>query len=165
MSPPLVPADRATCTGNAGDIRENLFCKALMVHDPRIRLDSYEHVPTEIQLFQFSAAGWLSNRLHYDQAFALQTGLTALVVHSPLLGAFLCDLVDDWAEKDDGRIVEVDYRNREVAYVGDRLMAQAHGVVVDRGLRHERLRFDCSLIRSGDDVIVCEGSIGVNVRA
>jgi hydroxyacyl-ACP dehydratase HTD2-like protein with hotdog domain len=72
--------------------------------------------PTETDLFMFSAATWLTHRIHYDREYALSEGFTDLVVHGPLQGAYLSQVLTAFAKANGGRLVRYQYRNVRPAY-------------------------------------------------
>ena len=57
---------------------------------------------SSVDLFRFSAAVGLSHRIHYDQRYAQHEGHRDILVHGPLLGAHLGELVSAWARQRGG---------------------------------------------------------------
>ena len=74
---------------------------------------------SSVQLFMFSAITWNPHRIHYDADFARDTeGLPGTIVHGPLLGCFLSQLVTDWL-RSDGKLKKLSWSNRLPAQPGD----------------------------------------------
>ena len=81
--------------------------------------------PREIDLFMFSAATWLTHRIHFDRDYARTEGHPDLVMHGPLQGAYLAELLSDVADQHGGQLARLSYRLHRSAYCGDRLILQA----------------------------------------
>jgi 3-methylfumaryl-CoA hydratase len=79
---------------------------------------------TEIALFQFSAANWISHRIHYDKDNALEEGFADVAANGPLQAHALIQLVTDWSGGDPAVFRKFSYRNRRPAYPGDTLTAR-----------------------------------------
>ncbi len=97
--------------------------------------------PTNLGLFQFAAVTWQAHRIHYDKDYAVHEGYPNVVVQASLHGAYLGRLLTRWAHPH-GRLVELEWSNRQYAAVEDKLTFR--GVVVDR---YER---------DGQGFVVCE---------
>ncbi|MBN9097901.1 MULTISPECIES: acyl dehydratase [unclassified Pseudonocardia] len=81
------------------------------------------HRPGAVELFQYSAVLWNSHRIHYDADYTRDVaGHPGVVVPGPLQGTYLEQLLTGWARP--GRLVELRYRNRAPAYLGDELLAR-----------------------------------------
>lgn len=52
--------------------------------------------PTNVQVVMLSGLMWLWHRIHYDQAFARVDGCPDVVVHGPLQGNFMAQMLTDW---------------------------------------------------------------------
>lgn len=76
--------------------------------------------PTPVQLFRYSAAVWNSHRLHYDQPFAAAEGHAGVLVQGPLHGAFLVQMVQEWAGPL-ARLRRLEFSNRRPAVAGQTL--------------------------------------------
>lgn len=81
--------------------------------------------PREIDLFMFSAATWLTHRIHFDRDYARTEGHPDLVVHGPLQGAYLAELLCGVADTRGGRLAGLSYRVHRSAYCGDQLTLRA----------------------------------------
>jgi acyl dehydratase len=66
------------------------------------------------QLFLYSAATWNPHRIHYDREYALLEGHADVIVHGPLLGAWLTQYLTDWAGPE-ARLLSVSWQNRASA--------------------------------------------------
>ena len=67
------------------------------------------------QLFLFSAATNNPHRIHYDRAYAKLEGHEDILVHGPLQGAWLHQLVQSWAGPR-GRVLALAFQNRGRAF-------------------------------------------------
>ena len=89
-----------------------------------------DHIPplakncSSQQLVQWAAGSGDFYQIHYDETFAKGTGLKDIIVHGALKGAFLGQLLHDWAG-DEGRIKKyacsyrgMDYANQEIVCRG-----------------------------------------------
>ena len=73
----------------------------------------------------FSAATWLTHRIHFDREYARTEGFDDLVVHGPLQGAYLSQMLSGVADDFGGQVVSLTYRHRRPAYCGQQLMCSA----------------------------------------
>ena len=74
-----------------------------------------------VQLMLYNAVLWNGHRIHFDEPYTKEVeGYPGLVLAGPMLGDWLHQCVEEWLG-DDGRILSVDYSNRQAAYVGDTL--------------------------------------------
>ncbi len=85
--------------------------------------------PTTVSLFMFSAAMWLTHRIHFDYNFARSVGLKDIVVHGPLQGSYLVQMITDWLGEN-GTLRRLSYRHHTPAFPGDVLTCT--GVVKDK---------------------------------
>jgi hydroxyacyl-ACP dehydratase HTD2-like protein with hotdog domain len=81
--------------------------------------------PREVDLFMFSAATWLTHRIHFDRDYARTEGFDDLVVHGPLQGAYLAELLSEAADRHGGRLARLAYRHHRPAYCAERLTLRA----------------------------------------
>jgi acyl dehydratase len=81
--------------------------------------------PREVDLFMFSAATWLTHRIHFDRDYARTEGFDDLVVHGPLQGAYLAELLSEAADRHGGRLARLSYRHHRPAYCAERLTLRA----------------------------------------
>lgn len=90
------------------------------------------HRPDHVMMFQYSAILWNPHRIHYDADYARDVaGHPDVVVPGPMQGTFLEQLLTGWERS--GRLLELRYRNRASAYVGQELTAQGKVIEVDPG--------------------------------
>lgn len=81
-------------------------------------LPSFEVTPTTVQLFEFSAVTWNPHRIHFDAPYARDIeGYPDVLVHGPLLGAWLMQLAETWA-RGWGRVTSISYRSTVALPVG-----------------------------------------------
>lgn len=86
------------------------------------------HRPDHVMMFQYSAILWNPHRIHYDADYARDVaGHPDVVVPGPMQGTFLEQLLTGWTRARE--LLELRYRNRASAYVGQELTA--HGKVVE----------------------------------
>jgi hydroxyacyl-ACP dehydratase HTD2-like protein with hotdog domain len=88
-------------------------------------LAEHQVQPREIDLFMFSAATWLTHRIHFDRDYARTEGHPDLVVHGPLQGAYLAELLSTAADRHGGTLARLSYRVHRSAYCGDQLTLRA----------------------------------------
>jgi hydroxyacyl-ACP dehydratase HTD2-like protein with hotdog domain len=88
-------------------------------------------VPTEIQLFAFSAATWNTHRIHYDRTYAREAeGYPDVLVQSHLHACFLAQAVTEtWGPA--ARIVALGWQNRGLAVPGDTLTVTGEVTAAD----------------------------------
>ena len=98
-------------------------------------LAEQRHTPDAVELFQFSAAIWLTHRIHYDAPYTTGVeGHPGLPVHGPLQAVCLEQVVRRDLESRLGtRVRLVCYRYRHVApaYVGQTLVYRGRVTSVD----------------------------------
>ena len=81
------------------------------------------HRVSNVSLFLYNAAVWNAHRIHYDETYTTEVEKhQGVVIDGPLQGDWLTQTVLDWLG-DDGRMVEFQYSNRLVAYLGEVLTA------------------------------------------
>lgn len=81
--------------------------------------------PREVDLFMFSAATWLTHRIHFDRDYARTEGFDDLVVHGPLQGAYLAQLLWEAAAAQGGELASLSYRHHRPAYCAEWLTVTA----------------------------------------
>ncbi|TDJ69786.1 MAG: hypothetical protein E2O35_00855 [Proteobacteria bacterium] len=98
-------------------------------------LPEHSYTPDNIQLFFYNAVLWNAHRIHYDQNYATNVeGYPGLVVPGPLLGDWLSQCAMEWLSTD-GRLVSIEYSNRQACYVGDTLRSGGEVVKIDHSSR------------------------------
>jgi len=105
----------------------------------------------EVQLFLYNAAIWNAHRIHYDYKYAIdEEHYSGLVIDGPLMGDWLTQLVLDWLDIH-GELVEFEYSNRKVAYLGEVLKASGKVDRIDEAQREAYL--DLSISNQSGEVI------------
>ena len=110
--------------------------------------------PDAVDLFLFSAAIGLPHRIHYDSNYARDEGYRDTVVHGPLQGAWLGNVLGEWARAQGGRLSWMEYRHLNPAYSGERLTVSA--VVSDPDPSPPRMRVELR-IETDDGTVTTEG--------
>ena len=98
--------------------------------------------PNQVQLFLFSAVTWNPHRIHYDKDWAQYEKHPDVVVHGPLHGAFLSQLVTDWMGPR-GRLRRLGYSNRGSAFPGDTLTCR--GIVQTKRVQDGKHLVECEI--------------------
>lgn len=86
--------------------------------EPGMEITPLEKRPDYAQLYLYSAVTRNAHRIHYDQAFARSEDHPDVLVHGPLEGAFLAQMLTDWIGGD-GFLKKIFYSNRGRAVPGD----------------------------------------------
>jgi hydroxyacyl-ACP dehydratase HTD2-like protein with hotdog domain len=76
--------------------------------------------PSNTLLFLYSAVTWNPQRIHFDKDHTLTEGYRDVIVHGPLRGAFLTQMLTCWIGEG-GTLKKVSYANRDIAYVNETL--------------------------------------------
>jgi hydroxyacyl-ACP dehydratase HTD2-like protein with hotdog domain len=82
-------------------------------------------LPTALQLFRYSAVTWNSHRIHLEPDYARREGHPDVLVQAHLHGAFLAQMVMDWAGPR-ARLLKFGWSNRGRAVPGDTLRCVGH---------------------------------------
>ena len=83
-------------------------------------IPSLQKKPSNTLLFLYSAVTWNPQRIHYDKEYTLTEGYRDVIVHGPLRGAFLSQLLTRWIGEE-GTLKKLSYTNRDIAYVNELL--------------------------------------------
>ncbi len=98
--------------------------------------------PSNTLLFLYSAITWNPQRIHFDKDHTLTEGYRDVIVHGPLRGAFLTQMLTRWiGEK--GTLKKVSYANRGVAYVNETLACK--GRVTRKWMEDGQGYVDCDI--------------------
>ena len=89
-------------------------------------LPSLEKKVSLVRMMAYGAATWDFVRLHYDATYALRNDLPAPLVDGQMLGAFLAQMVQDWAGPR-GFLRKLSFQNRGMVFAGDSVTC--HGCV------------------------------------
>ena len=93
-------------------------------------------------MMAYGAATWDFARIHYDYAYARKQGLPSPIVDGQMLGAFLAQLVQDWAGPG-GFLRSLDFQNRGMVFPG--CVVKCGGHVADLRREGSRNLVECSL--------------------
>lgn len=89
--------------------------------------------PDNVQLFLYNAVLYNAHRIHFDEPYAKDVeGYPGLVIAGPMLGDWLNQCVEEWIG-DDGRLVSIDYSNRQASYIGETLTSGGKVLAFDAG--------------------------------
>ena len=95
------------------------------------KLPDQQHTPDNVQLMLYNASLWNGHRIHYDEPYAKDVeGYPGLVIAGPLLGDWLHQAVELWLGNS-GRLIKIEYSNRQASYIGETLTAGGTVVAVD----------------------------------
>lgn len=133
------------------------------------RVPEHEWVPTEVQLFRYSAATWNSHRIHYDQAYARSEGYPDVLVQSHLHGAMLTRLCTDWLAagrlNGRGKLRTLSVAVRRYAVPGDVLLCRGTvtAVTSDPGTGAEVADLDLEEVRPADGTVCATGKARIEI--
>ncbi|MGE0824535.1 MAG: acyl dehydratase [Candidatus Binatia bacterium] len=105
-------------------------------------LPPLDKTPSNTLLFLYSAITWNPQRIHFDKDFTLSEGYRDIVVHGPLRGAFLSQLLTRWVG-DGGMLKKLSYANRDIAYVNELLRCK--GVVTRKWVEDDKGLVECEV--------------------
>jgi hydroxyacyl-ACP dehydratase HTD2-like protein with hotdog domain len=98
--------------------------------------------PSNTLLFLYSAVTWNPQRIHYDKEYTLTEGYRDIVVHGPLRGAFLSQLMTRWIGEG-GTLKKLSYANRDIAYVNEPLICK--GMVTRKWIENGNGYVECEI--------------------
>ena len=120
---------------------------------------SLEKTPSNILLFLYSAVTWNPQRIHFDRDFTLQEGYREVVVHGPLRGAFLSQLMTNWIGEG-GTLKKISYANRDIAYVNEPLACK--GTVIRKWIENGLGHVECDIwVENGHGKVLTPGKATV----
>ena len=105
-------------------------------------LPSLTKTPSNTLLFLYSAITWNPQRIHFDKDYTLSEGYRDIIVHGPLRGAFLSQLLTHWIG-DEGTLKKLSYANRDIAYVNESLTCK--GTVIRTWVDHGKGYVECEI--------------------
>jgi hydroxyacyl-ACP dehydratase HTD2-like protein with hotdog domain len=105
-------------------------------------LPPLQKIPSNTLLFLYSAITWNPQRIHYDKDYTLTEGYRDIIVHGPLRGAFLSQLLTRWIGEA-GTLKKLSYANRDIAYVNEPLICK--GTVTRKWLEAEKGYVECEI--------------------
>ena len=97
---------------------------------------------TSVGMMAYAAATWDFARFHYDADYARSQGFPGAFVDGQMLGAFLAQLVQNWAEPV-AFLQKLSFRNRAMVYPGDTLTCG--GTVTALYQEKEETLVECNL--------------------
>ena len=98
--------------------------------------------PSNTLLFLYSAITWNPQRIHFDKDYTLTEGYRDVIVHGPLRGAFLSQLMTHWIGEA-GTLKKLSYANRDIAYVNEPLICK--GTVTRTWIADEKGYVECEI--------------------
>ena len=115
--------------------------------------------PDTAQLFLYDAALWNAHRIHFDYPYATEVeGYPGLVIAGPLMGDWLTQCVVDWLG-DDGKLVSIEYSNRQAAFIGEVLRTGGSVRAVDTDTREAQLEL---FVKNEANDVIIPGAAVVN---
>ena len=99
-------------------------------------------IPSNTLLFLYSAITWNPQRIHFDKDYTLSEGYRDIIVHGPLRGAFLSQLLTHWIG-DEGMLKKLSYANRDIAYVNEPLTCR--GTVTRMWVEDSKGAVECEI--------------------
>ena len=105
-----------------------------------------------VQMMMYGAATWDYMRIHYDADYARQGGFPGPILDGQMLGAFLAQLVVDWAG-DPGALRRLSIRYRNFVVPGDTVICK--GRVRSKSVEGPDALVECELVaenRNGEVV-------------
>ncbi len=79
--------------------------------------------PTTTQLVMWAGASGDYNAIHYDKDYAIHKGLPGIIVHGQLVGAFLGQMLTDWAG-DKGNLRKLSLSYKGMNFPGETLICK-----------------------------------------
>ena len=105
-----------------------------------------------VRIMMYGAATWDFMRIHYDSEYARSRGLPGPIVDGQMLGAFLAQLVVDWAG-DPGALRSLKLRYRSFVRPGDTIVCR--GKVTGKSENGDDALVECELVvERGDGEVV-----------
>ena len=101
-----------------------------------------QKTPSNTLLFLYSAITWNPQRIHFDKDYTLSEGYRDIIVHGPLRGAFLSQLMTRWIGEA-GTLKKLSYTNRDIAYVNELLTCK--GTVTRTWTADEKGYAECEI--------------------
>lgn len=98
--------------------------------------------PSNTLLFLYSAVTWNPQRIHFDKDYTQSEGYRDIIVHGPLRGAFLSQLLTRWVGEK-GTLKKLSYANRDIAYVNEPLICK--GTVSRTWVEHGKGMVECEI--------------------
>lgn len=106
------------------------------------------------QMMMYGAATWDFMRVHYDTDYARERGFPQAFVDGQMLGAYLAQLVVDWAG-DPGALRRLNLRYRSFAFPGDTVTCSGH--VTRLMIEGEEAFAECEVVAANQDGDILAG--------
>ncbi len=117
--------------------------------------------PTTQQLVKYAGASGDFYQIHYDTAFAQNTGLPGVIIHGALKNAFLGQLMTDWMGEH-GTLKKLTCQYRGMDVPGDTLTCK--GTVTRKYQEGDQYLIDCDIwLENGKGEKTTPGSATVTV--
>ena len=127
--------------------------------EPGMTLPPLHKTPSNTLLFLYSAITWNPQRIHFDKDYTLTEGYKDIIVHGPLRGAFLSQLLTRWIG-DGGVLKKLSYANRDIAYVNEPLACK--GTVTRKWVEEGKGYVECEIwVENGQGATLTPGNATV----
>ncbi len=124
-------------------------------------IPSLEKTPSNTLLFLYSAVTWNPQRIHFDRDFSLKEGYREVIIHGPLRGAFLSQLMTNWIGEA-GTLKRMSYANRDIAYVNEPLACK--GTVTRKWIENGLGHVECDIwVENGRGKVLTPGKATVTL--
>lgn len=118
-----------------------------------------QFTPDNVQLFLYNAVLFNAHRIHFDAPYATEVeGYPGLVVAGPMLGDWLNQCVEEWLG-DDGRLMSIDYSNRQACYIGETLTSGGRVLAFDT--RSGNVELELFICNADGDVVAPGSAVAV----
>ncbi len=122
-------------------------------------LPGLDKTPSNTLLFLYSAITWNPQRIHFDKEYTRTEGYRDVIVHGPLRGAFLSQMLTRWAGQG-GTLKKLAYANRDIAYVNETL--RCRGTVSRKWVERKRGHVACEIwLERSDGNVLTPGTATV----
>lgn len=121
--------------------------------------------PSTVQLAMYSASTGIFHRIHYDLPFAQHDRLPGVLVHGPLHGALITQVVTNWMGPT-GFLKKVGWNNRGMAVAGETLVCK--GKVARKYIENGERLVDCDLWNEnerGQQLTIGKATVRLESRA
>lgn len=126
---------------------------------PGMTLPPLHKTPSNTLLFLYSAITWNPQRIHFDKDYTLTEGYKDVIVHGPLRGAFLSQLLTRWIGEE-GVLKKLSYANRDIAYVNEPLVCK--GTVTRTWIEDGKGYIECEIwVENGQGAKLTPGNATV----
>jgi acyl dehydratase len=109
---------------------------------------------TLTRMVMYGAATWDFMRIHYDTAFAQAQGFEQVFADGQMLGAFLAQLVVDWAGEP-GALRRLGVRYRTFVFPGDTVTCSGH--VTRKFVEGDSACVECEVVAKNQHGVIVAG--------